>query len=164
MQWQKKLNQWKIWKIMSLCTFKVQKGHHTCPCRNVFKHRNIIMLECWNRTRDKVVWWWGNWTSWKFAFGKWNIGIGHYEKIRNGCHFVNMCHTEKFQITQPFKSLGLWFSECWNHGGVSNLEFCCMMIFHKIMVIFPFLHNGWCPFSIYIDTRERRDPVIWNSL
>ena len=32
-------------------------------------------------------------------------------KMKNGCHFVNIDHTEKFQITDPQK-LGLQFSKC----------------------------------------------------
>ena len=28
---------------------------------------NITMLECWNRTKDEVVWWRGNWTNWAWA-------------------------------------------------------------------------------------------------
>ena len=36
------------------------------------------------------------------------------KKLKNGSHFVNIDHTEKFQITDPPQSLGLWFSECTN--------------------------------------------------
>ena len=38
------------------------------------------------------------------------------KKLKNGCHFVNMDHTEKFQMTDP-QNLGFWFFECrwkWN--------------------------------------------------
>ena len=31
--------------------------------------------------------------------------------LKNGCHFVNIDHTEKFQITDPPPSLGLQFSQ-----------------------------------------------------
>ena len=43
--------------------------------------------------------------------------LASMKKLKNGCHFVNIDHTEKFQITNPPQSLGLWFSECqrkWN--------------------------------------------------
>ena len=42
---------------------------------------------------------------------KWNISISHYKKLQNGCHFININHTEKFQITDPppkFGSLVFW--------------------------------------------------------
>ena len=42
--------------------------------------------------------------------------------MKNGCHFVYMCHTEKIQMTNPCpspKSLGLWFSECQWKGNIS---------------------------------------------
>ena len=31
------------------------------------------------------------------------------KKLKNGCHFINIDHTEKFQITVPPQSLGLRF-------------------------------------------------------
>ena len=34
------------------------------------------------------------------------------KKSKNGCHFVNMHCTEKFQFTTPPQSLGLWFPKC----------------------------------------------------
>ena len=34
---------------------------------------------------------------------KWNISVDHYEKIENGCHFINIDYMEKFQITNPPK-------------------------------------------------------------
>ena len=46
------------------------------------------------------------------------------KKLKNGSHFINIDHTEKFQITDPPQSLGLWFSECrgkWNIS-VSHYE------------------------------------------
>ena len=52
------------------------------------------MLKCWNQTKDEVVWW----TNGKFAFGKCNIGIGHYEVFKMAT-FLQMCHVENFQIT-----------------------------------------------------------------
>ena len=39
------------------------------------------------------------------------------KKLKNDCHFINIDRMEKFQITNPPQSLGLWFSECqwkWN--------------------------------------------------
>ena len=38
---------------------------------------------------------------------KQNIRISHYEKLKNGHHFVNINHKEKFQITSPLK---VWVS------------------------------------------------------
>ena len=37
---------------------------------------------------------------------EWNIGIGHYEKIKKVCDFINMCHTENFQIIESPLSWG----------------------------------------------------------
>ena len=51
-----------------------------------------------------------------FSECQWNISVGHYEKLKNGHHFININCTEKFQITDP-QNLGLRFSECqwkWN--------------------------------------------------
>ena len=33
------------------------------------------------------------------------------KKMKNACHFINIDHTEKFQITDPPK-FDLWFSKC----------------------------------------------------
>ena len=41
------------------------------------------------------------------------------KKLKNGCHFINIDPTEKFQITDPTKSLGLQFSECQQKWNVS---------------------------------------------
>ena len=51
---------------------------------------------------------------------KWNISIGHYEKIENGCHFINIDRMEKFQITDPPKVWVSGFSKC--HGNRISLE------------------------------------------
>ena len=40
------------------------------------------------------------------------------KKLKNGCHFINIDHMEKFQITNAPQSLGLRFSEC-QHNGIS---------------------------------------------
>ena len=45
----------------------------------------------------------------KMCRRKQNITIGHYEKLKNGCHFVNIDRTEKFQITDPPKFGSLVF-------------------------------------------------------
>ena len=52
-------------------------------------------------------------------------------------------------------------------GGVSNLKFFHTIDINEIAVIFQFFHNGWCWYSISIDTQKTRDPnfggsVIWN--
>ena len=119
-------------------------GTHKC-----FKHKNIIRLECWNWTKDEVVWWWGNWTNWNLHLGNRILALD--------CHFVNMCHAEKFQIADPL-SLVLWFSKCWNHLGVSNLEFAVWWFFTKWWPFFHFLHNGQCQIVIYVESRKNRDP------
>ena len=41
------------------------------------------------------------------------------KKLKNGCHFFNIDHTEKFPITNPPQSLGLQFSECWQKWHIS---------------------------------------------
>ena len=45
------------------------------------------------------------------------------KKLKNGYHFVNINHTEKFQNTDfhmpPHKSLGLWFSKFWWKQNIS---------------------------------------------
>ena len=62
-------------------------------------------------------------------------------------YFVNMCHTEKFQI-----SLGLWFSKC--HWGLVIWNFAVWWFFIKWWPFFHFLHDSQCQ----IDTRKNRDP------
>ena len=59
------------------------------------KCRNIIMIECWNQTKDEVYWWWGNWTNRKFVLGN---DIDYYQKRLPFCKY-----TEKFPITDPPK-------------------------------------------------------------
>ena len=93
-----------------------------CKC---FKQRNIIILECWNWTKDEVIWWWGKWTNGKFALGKWNISIGYWSI--NGHHFLNMHHTEKFQI----------MLKTFMHGHAHIMTFLHLKV-----------HNGWCKFFI----------------
>ena len=38
-----------------------------------------------------------------------NISVGHYEKLKNASHFVNIDHMEKFQNTDPPKFGSLVF-------------------------------------------------------
>ena len=38
---------------------------------------------------------------------KWTFSVGHYEKLKNGCHFFNINRMEKFSITNPPK---VWVS------------------------------------------------------
>ena len=64
---------------------------------------------------------------------KWNISVGYYKKIENGCHFVNIDRTEKFQITDCPQSLGLvFFCVCW---WKRRCKFSFFWIFHWF--IFP---------------------------
>ena len=65
------------------------------PMHKCFKHRNIIMLECRNWTKDEVVW-----TNGKFAFWKWNISVGHYEKIEKWPPFHKYALYGKFSNYQ----------------------------------------------------------------
>ena len=51
--------------------------------------------------------------------------------------------------------------------GVSNLKIFHMININKMRAIFQFFHNGWCWYSISVDTQKTRDPnfggsVIWN--
>ena len=47
----------------------------------------------------------------RFSECQWkqNISIGHYEKLKNGRHFVNIDRMEKFKITDPPKFGSLVF-------------------------------------------------------
>ena len=67
-------------------------------CRKVTMHKcpwiNVLNIETKPRMGERENW-----------------------KLKNGRHFININHSEKFQITDPPKSLGLWFSNCqqkWN--------------------------------------------------
>ena len=81
-----------------------------------------------------------------------NITISHYKKLKNGCHFVNIDHTEKFQITDPPK---VWVSGFLsvNRNGISP------------SAIMEKLKNG-CHF-INIDCMEKfqitNPPKVWDS-
>ena len=41
------------------------------------------------------------------------------KKLKNGCHFVNIDRTVKFQINNPPQSLGLQFSKCQQKQNIS---------------------------------------------
>ena len=41
------------------------------------------------------------------------------KKMKNDRHFINIDCTDKFQITDPYKSLGLQFSECQQKQNIS---------------------------------------------
>ena len=52
------------------------------------------------------------------------------KKLINGCHFVNIDHMEKFQITDPPQSLGLQFSFLSVDGnGISSENWRCKFSF-----------------------------------
>ena len=68
------------------------------------------------------------------------MAIDCYEK--GGCHFVNMCHEEKCQITEPPSTVWVSGFPSVEIIGATNLEFCHMMNFYKIVAIFAFLDNG----------------------
>ena len=63
------------------------------------------------------------------------------KKLENGHHFLNINHTEKYQITGPPKNFSLWFSECqwkWNvsvghyEKNKKWLPFCKYQLYGKI--------------------------------
>ena len=62
-----------------------------------------------------------NWTNGKVQKTKSmeNSASAIMKKLKNGSHFINIDHTEKFQITDPPKSLGLLFSGCWRKQNIS---------------------------------------------
>ena len=98
------------------------------------------------------MWWWGNWTNWKFAVGKQNISVGHYEKIKKWLLFCKYRSYGKMSNYQPQQSLGLWFSECrlkWNIS-VSHYE--------KIEKWLPF-HKYWS----YGKISNYWPPKVWVS-
>ena len=117
MKWWVKLNQWKIWKTKPTenlhqpwCTFKCRKViTHECA------HINVLSIETSSCSNVEIEP--GMWSG--VVMGKLNqfkIYIWEMEywylplwKNKNGCHFVNMCHTEKFQITDPPKFGSLVF-------------------------------------------------------
>ena len=45
--------------------------------------------------------------------------------------------------------------------GVGNLEFFRMININEMRAIFQFFHNGWCWYSISVNTQKTRDPNIW---
>ena len=51
--------------------------------------------------------------------GKGISALAIMEKLKNGCHFINIDHTKKFQITDPPQILGLRFSECQQKRNIS---------------------------------------------
>ena len=61
---------------------------------------------------------------------KWNISVSHYEKLKNDHHFINMHHTEKFQITNPSKVRSLVYpmSHLW-------------VVFHFLIFRFYVIHS-----------------------
>ena len=105
--WWGKLNQWKIWKTeptenlhQPSHTFKCRKvSPHNCPCINVLSLGTSSYLECWNWTKKLKnghhfvkYQLYGNISNYQpppqslgLQFSecqqKWNISVGHYEKI-----------------------------------------------------------------------------------
>ena len=100
LMWWGKLNQWKILKTEP--TENLHQPSHTLKCRKVITHKcpciNILSLgtssylECWNWTKVKVVWWWGNWTNGKFALRNRISASAIMKKSKNGHHFININH------------------------------------------------------------------------
>ena len=42
--------------------------------------------------------------------------------------------------------------------GVGNLKFFCMIDINEMVAIFQFFHNGWCWYSVSVDTQKTGDP------
>ena len=84
---------WKNWKVATILLISIIQKNF----KLLTPHQSLGLWfsECWQKQ---------------------NISVSHYEKIENGCHFVNIDHTEKFQITDSPQSLGLRFYECWWNG------------------------------------------------
>ena len=93
---------------------------HKCP------HMNVLcaaMHKCWHGTYDG---WWGKLNQGKSSENWIDIHLSSFssvnrnrisvsaimKKLKNGCHFINVNHTEKFQITDlpKFGSPVFWVS------------------------------------------------------
>ena len=115
-----------FWQIfLALSSIKCRKvTTHKCPRMDVY-------APCINvETEPKM----GDGENWTKKFGKLNrrktcvssfpsaerslLALAIMKKLKNGCHFVNIDHTEKFQITDPPKA---WISGCLsvNRNGIS---------------------------------------------
>ena len=64
------------------------------------------------------------------------------KNLKNGCHFFNINHMEKFEITDPPQSLGLWLS--YQKTGDANFLFCEFSIGSFFIITHPRFH-----FNIY---------------
>ena len=72
---------------------------HECPCINVLSMETSSCLNVETEPRMKLCGGGETERTENMHLGKWHISVGHY--------FINMCHTEKFQITKPSK---IWVS------------------------------------------------------
>ena len=116
--WWGKLNQWKIWKTeptenlyQSLCTFKCREViTHECPCINVLSIETSSYLNV--ETEPRTKWCCDGETkpTENFHLGNKISTSAIMKKSKNGCHFVNMHHMEKFQITDPCPPKKIWVS------------------------------------------------------
>ena len=80
----------------------MQKGHHTwMSMHKCFKHRHIITLECWDWTKDKVVWWRETETMDNVHLGNGILVSAIMKKSKNGCHFINMLIQKNFKLLTP---------------------------------------------------------------
>ena len=92
----------------SLCTFKCRKVI-TCECPGI----NVLSIEtssCLNVKTEPRTKWCGDKEieqTENFHLGNEISALAIRKKLKKGCHFVNMHHTEKFQITNPPK---VWVS------------------------------------------------------
>ena len=162
--WQGKLNQWKIWKTapmenlhQSLCTFKFMSMYKCFTCRT------IIILECWNWTKDKVVLWWGHWTKRKFGglviwyFSVWCIFMKwqpFFQFFHNGWHWYSI-------------SVNTWKTGDSNFGGLVIWHFSVSSLFTKWQIFFNFfvMANADILFLltlVRLETQTLEGSVIWN--
>ena len=80
-----------------------------CPCINVLS----IETSCLNVETEPRTKWCGDRETEPMEYLHLGNGISAsaiMKKLKNGCHFINMHHAEKFQITDPPPSLSLWFT------------------------------------------------------
>ena len=94
--------------------------------------RKVVMCECWrgpyinvlslemsshlngeNWTNVEVVWL-------RAKLNQWKICVGHYERMENGCHIMETCHTAIFPIADPPK-LGFCFSNVNRSGKLASV-------------------------------------------
>ena len=82
----------------------------------------------------------------------WHWPLWKNQKWLAFCKYVS-CR-KKSNYWPPPQSLSFWFSKCWNHWRLSNLEFCCMMIFNKMVSIFCIMAYSKFSFMLTLGKAE----------